>query len=433
MTLITLISNDGSGGENNSLSSFKNVFDPPMPLRRGFSYSIALQSIGFDFNALSTVVQQPSLIRVKLKQIYAQVDGENASDVILHQFSLENNLSANGNFVHHTPCVKTFIPLKRTSCISELSVILHDENDVQLSLGLGQPTFVTLELISSMEQAKRDVIWHLSSLDRDSAYSEKNTSNKFHVSFPHDFARDIDPSSWEIALTSCILPAQLKIDGSVKIDDLWLQTATLHHSVTRIGVHKLGKAENQDPIPTSTTSILEKLCEEVNRENEERGNTMVRMSVETDSVGRKLILQTSNESVVRMSSTLSLFLFNENKPQNFQFKQRMEKRIVDYNFDLLKPHSVVIYCSAIAPQIYGGDKMKRVLAHLPILQGGEHNRIHYEYQPRHLNFVPLSALLTDTIHFELHTVSGELIQFEKDHLGVYLTMILRNKRKKRKL
>lgn len=431
MTYITLISNDPSGGGRNTLSSFKNVFDPPIPLNSRLTYSIALQSIGFDYNALATVTQKPNLIRVKLKQLHAQIEGEKSCDTILHQFSLENNLSSNQNFVYHNPEVKTFISLKHTPCLSELSIVLQDENDLQLNLGEGQPTFVVLEVVSNMNQWGRDVIWHISSLDRECVYKDKNVANDFKISFPHDIARDINHSHWEVALTNCVLPAQLKIDGSVKIDDLWMQTATMHHSATRIGVHKLGRAENRDSIPTSTTAILEKLCEEVNRENEERGNTMVRMNVETDNEGKKLIMETLDESAVRMSSKLSLFLFNEDKPQSFQFKHKMEKRIVNYNFDLLRPHSVVIYCSAIAPQIYGGNETKKVLTHLPILRE-KGDRVHYEYQPKHLNFFPLSTLLTDTIHFELHSVSGEMIEFENKSLGTYLTLVFRKKRKKRK-
>ena len=431
MTYITLISNDPSGGGRNTLSSFKNVFDPPIPLKSRLAYSIALQSIGFDYNALAKISQKPDLIRVKLKQLHAQIEGEKSCDTILHQFSLENNLSSNENFVYHNPEVKTFISLKHTPCLSELSIVLQDENDQQLNLGEGQPTFVVMEVVSSKDQMGRDVIWHISSLDRKCVYKDKNMANYFKISFPHDIARDIDHNRWEVALTNCVLPAQLKIDGSVKIDDVWLQTATIHRTATHIGDYKLGSAENRDPIPTSTTAILEKLCEEVNRENEEKGNTMVRMSVETDNEGKKLILETQTASAVLMSSKLSLFLFNEDKPQSFQFKHKMEKRIVDYNFDLLRPHSVVIYCSAIAPQIYGGNQTKKVLAHLPILRG-KGDRAHYEYQPKHLNFFPLSTLLTDTIHFELHSVSGKMIEFENKSLGTYLTLVLRKKSKKRK-
>ncbi len=431
MRLVTLISNDPSGGEKNTLSCFRNVFDPPICLKPRVNYSIALQSIGFDYNALGNLTHCPCLIRVKLKQLYAQVDGEKSCDTILHQFSLENNLSANNKFVHHSPEVKTFISLKQGSSLSELTVVLEDENEEQLNLGQGQPTFIVLELSSTMDHVDRDVVWHLSSLD-ECVYKRTNSANSFKISFPHDLARDIDHSRWEVALSSCILPAQLKIDDSLKVNDLWIRMTSVNYGINRIGVIQIGEAVNQGSIPTSTSTLLEKLCAEANRLNEERGNMLVRMSVETDNEGKKLVMESEGDLIVRIPTQLSSILFNENKPQSFHFSKRFEKRVVDYNFDMLRPHSVVIYCSAIAPQIYGGGKMKKVLAHVPILLGRDEKTQHYEYQPRHLQFIPLSTLLTDTIQFELHSVSGEMIRFENEHLGTYLTLILQKKRKKRK-
>ena len=303
--------------------------------------------------------------------------------------------------------------------LQSLTLKLCEENNEELKLISGQPTFVKLKFRNMDSSGSFQV--RLSSQDSSNIFPE-NTSSNFRVQLPRELM--LDRNNWEVALTTFNYPA--KIDHTVFLTpkDFWLRIVF----------------NSQEPNWQSTTFNFERtelvsgttIASAIsNKVAAKYGENVLKASI---LIGGRMQFETFARAVTLHMSPLFARVIGDvvvSPPQKFHEGtiQKSSKASLPGNVNLscCLPQNVLLHCDIVSPTITGG-KYCNVLKLVPISLG-KRERNFTSYVSQHLDFVDVASDRVQNIEFRVQTADGDQVQFSDPTAPSYVTIMFRRKMK----
>ena len=401
----TLLASNASTSAINTLSHFRN--DLPERLRfQQAGWAVSLQTLAFDAKFLSET-KKPNLIKVTLEQLKPSFAGS-AFHQILAIVPFAHKHKAQNRFYHEVQRKEYFELLNvENPCFT---ILLTDENDKQLNLLSGQPTFVKLKF-TKMSATFTPFMVRCESNASTHIYPA-NTNSDFRIDLPHPLP--LGPGQWEVAVTSIHFPTEFNFGSLVAMTDMWIEFVTDDEDLE--DMEQSERLFMEEDFFNYGKNLLKGLFQLISK------STFLQHLVQARISGKKRVkFECSEPLTIRASPELAYVLGIETEIKMTPDEEYISTYVIDVY--RLIPHSLLVYCDIIKPIIVGSTYAK-VIKLLPIRTQQEDRNMRF-YESQHLDFVPIALNAISSFHFELRLANGCLIKFKKSDITVVNILIRR--------
>ena len=318
-----------------------------------------------------------------------------------------------------------------------LTVQLVDENDYQLGLLTGQPTFIKVKF--KKMDADGTIPLRLSSNDSNDLFPS-NISSNFRTQLSPLI--DFGSSKWGVALTTIHYPAEVDVSALINANDFWIEFE-FTDSILNVGgdgktFQKKVTRQLRISVPQYVINSISKLIKYLNKEcSEQVGEGTFKLFYNKTT---KRVERVSNVNlVVKMSVNLAYVLgqssFTKEETQNTYIHQIFMKNVhVSFgdeatnlsnepDLNKLIPHTMLLYCDFVKPTIIGSI-YAQILKLIPIAKK-EKNTSYISYEAKHLDFIPVNKRTLSTIHLSLKHVGGGDMHFIPKTTPIMISLLFK--------
>lgn len=347
-------------------------------------------------------VKTPKIIKVISNAVSDILDNNKLSKVI-KIFPLR--CESVDTFVHIDFGSHEWFQLKDTSSID---ICLKDENDNDIRVLSGTPTYIKLHCSSTTNTIMNQFHVRISS-----EKSVLNPQNEAHI-FGHHLAKrkDLSHGRYKVALTSILVPKKL----------LMFESLDLSFGGTLIDNFNTTTSAVSSTIPLSNPPRNLKSCQEILNFFKSHKPNFIKV-VENES--GLLILEFKKRGRLKIGSHLAI-IFGHNKLESLMIDRDggqvyvFPRKMQDIE---IRPTSLYLYCNFVDNSLVGGELLK-LLKHIPLKEREDVNDDYVSIQFELHEFLNVSTTELSELYFQLHCNNGEYATFlNHDTKTVHLDLL----------
>jgi len=343
----------------------------------------------------------PLLIKVQLEQMC-----QNLSDLSFVQ-DLAVLKATPKTYPFYSVCKRKEYFALNCGRLNTLSLRLVDENNWPLHLGIGQPTFLKLQL---KKFAMKSLVLRLSSLESKSIFSD-NKSSSFRI----QLQQPICTSSWDVALSSICLPSKINYASVFTPDNFYLEISKNNVVFEKIILHDITDFSPQGFITHCHAALPSPRPFDLSLDENNEIYIECKMDIKMNISGL-------------LAYMLSFATLPDTKPSwPFPCEKGNKRSLGKLNYKRkLHPQTALLYCNFTAPIVIG-NTFGQVLQLIPFYDSDINGDVIMKHEAQHLDFVALRMNDKTTMQFEIRDSSGNLINFKDNNTEILLTLVFREK------
>lgn len=358
----------------------------------------------------------PKVIKLQLKEMRPVLSGKGFhQDLAVIPYT---TTTSEDTLYHYEVHRKEFYSLALQD-LQSLTLQLCDENNKQLNLPFGQPTFVKLNFRNMYGSSTFQV--RVTSTDTSQIYPQNNAAS-FCVQLPHELS--LPGNDWEVALSTLNYPTRIDPNTYLTNSAFWCKLD--FHSVL-VQWQPLILTFETDNI-TNATTLVNAINLKVQNSlgpNVFKASLNPRGNLSLD-VGRVMTIHFSPLFAAVVGAGTELKLVNN------VYERRFDKPAKSFLPELVQierclPHNMVLYCDIISPVIMGG-KYCNVLKVVQV-PTKDVQTINSTYVSNHLDFVDVAYDRVQSMNFQLQTIEGATVKFLDTHEASHVNLVFRKKEK----
>lgn len=420
-----------SYSSSNTTANFKTVLGTPLYLPHDENWRVCLSNL-----IISNQLQDKRKVALNVR-----------TSLIQPEYNQEKVLSVHHTFSHGDEAFSYYEPSKREyfslgpSLISSIDIDITDSSGKTVILGFGQPTLIVLKF-KRMEQ--KDFVVRFKSEE-----DPQGKASFFSGKVPPAFTTD-PTKKWEVSLNSIIYNGKFShippsVSASPELQVLYSKLPDIEESQNAED-NEIGQAEDfvsnnrKITVPlvgqkfNSTKMVFNKFkaalealyFELPNKDDSYRLIKYVRM------FSRTIVFEVNKTCIMRIPYAWAILVGSTKSPDQFGFVEYQLKKgdthefESNINYKAWVPNYMLLYANFIEYSPFGSSVVP-VLRVIPLEQQNKSNYSYRFYEPKKDEYHPVTFSQVQNVQFQLRTIDGRLIEFQREDVKVILSLKFRER------